>query len=350
MSEPINEYEQRLAYRQQMRRRRRRLYRIRQMAVMLTAMVLLIGGVTAGIVALCHRPAKDVPPDSVPESAPPVQAVPQKPAYPVVTADTVLLGEEVDADSAVLVDLTENRIVAAKEADRQVYPASVTKVMTVLVAVEHIRDFTETYKMPFDMLNQLFIEEASVAGFSAGEAVCMTDLLYGAILPSGADATGGLARHIAGSEEGFAELMNQKAQKLGLKNTHFTNTSGLHDKEHYMTATDMAVILAEAMKDPLCRQVLGAVKYVTASTPEHPEGLELYSTMFSRMYGTEPEGATVIGGKTGYTAQAGHTMASSAVGEDGHEYIFVSMQGSNRGEATYDAIETYTRFCPTVEE
>ncbi len=343
----MEEYEQQLARRRAMRQRRRRLYRIRQMAVMLGVLGVLATAVTAGIVALFHRPPTEPKSEesSGTEVSVPIQVQPQKPPYPSATAETVELGEEVDADCAVLVDLTENRIVAQKNGDTRVYPASVTKVMTLLVAAEQITDFSETYTMPFEMLNQLFIEEASVAGFLAGEQVCMTDLLYGAILPSGADATGGLARHIAGSEEAFAALMNEKAEKMGLKGTHFINTSGLHHKEHYMTAIDMAVILSEAMKDPLCRQVLCAVKYTTAATEEHPEGIELYSTMFSRMYGTEPEGATIIGGKTGYTAQAGHTMASFAVGEDGHDYIFISMQGSNRWEATYDAIETYTRFC-----
>ena len=173
----------------------------------------------------------------------------------------------------------------------------------------------------------------------------MTDLLYGAILPSGADATEALALHIAWSEEAFAALMNAKAKELGLKDTHFVNTSGLHDRDHYTTAADMAVVLRAAMADPLCRQVLTAVEYTTASTPQHPEGLKLYSTLFSRMYGTEPEGATIIGGKTGYTAQAGYTMASYAVGEDGHDSVFVTMKGTSGWEATYDVIEALTRYC-----
>ena len=330
--------------RQRRRRRRRRMYRIRQRLIELSALVVLAAVIGIPVWLLCRS---SEPPQTV-GTQPPVESavVEEIPAvvYPVDEGATGFAAT-VDAGSAVLVDITDNRVIAARGAERQVYPASVTKVMTVLVAVEHLTDYTATFEMPFEMLNQLFIEEATVAGFLAGEKVCMTDLLYGAILPSGADATQALAMHIAGSEEGFVRLMNEKAAEMGLRNTHFTNTSGLHDPDHYTTALDMAMVLREAMENPLCRQVLTAVTYTTAVTEQHPEGIQLFSTMFGRMYGTEPKVATIIGGKTGYTSQAGHTMASYAVGEDGHDYIFVSMQGSNRWEATYDAIEVYAYYC-----
>jgi len=332
----------------QRRRRRRRMYRLRQRLIELAVLAVLVAAIAIPIAVFTRDKSPDtsVPPvsDGVNDA---VSAVPDIPSvvYPTATADTVALGDTVDAQYAVLVDVTDNRIVAQKGADTRVYPASVTKIMSLLVAVENATDMTQTYEMSYTFLDSLYWQQATVAGFSSGERVTVKDMLYGCILPSGADATIGLANLLAGTEEAFATLMNDKAAALGLKNTHFVNSSGLHDNNHYTTALDMAVVLAAAMQEDTCREVLSTYQYTTASTPQHPEGLLLTSTMFSRMYGTEPEGATIIAGKTGYTTEAGHTMASYAKGDDGHDYIFVSMDGSSKWEATYDAINVLTAFC-----
>lgn len=338
---PISSEEARLCR----RARRRRLYRLRQYLIELLILGVLVALVAVPI-SLIHSCNREPIAEESTQGIPPAAGMTAETwEYPRVTADTYTLTDEVDAQSAILVDVTDNVVVASKQPKQVLYPASITKVMTLLVAVENIADFTDTFVMTFDMLNTLYIEQASVAGFSAGEAVTMEDLLYGCILPSGADATWGLAEYVAGSEEDFAELMNRKAEELGLRSTHFTNTSGLHDANHYTTAEDMALIMAAAMDNPHCRQVLSTYQYTTAATPEHPEGILLTSTMFSRMYGDEAEGALIISGKTGYTTEAGHTMVSYAEGENGHDYILVTMKGSNRWKATYDAINTYTRFC-----
>lgn len=340
--------EQYASLRQQRRRRRRRLYRLRQRLIELTVLAVLVAAVAVPIAVFTRDKAPDTAEPPVSDTSDDaVSAIPEAPAvvYPAATADTVELGSTVNAEYAVLVDVTENRIVAQKRPDTRVYPASVTKMMTLLVAVEHATDLSLTYEMSYTFLDSLYWQQATVAGFSSGEQVTVQDMLYGCILPSGADATIGLANLLAGSEEAFAVWMNQKAADLGLENTHFVNTSGLHDQDHYTTALDMAVVLAAAMQDPTCREVLSTYQYTTASTPQHPDGLLLTSTMFSRMYGTEPEGATIIAGKTGYTTEAGHTMASYAKGDDGHDYIFVSMDGTDKWQATYDAINVLTAFC-----
>ncbi len=338
--------------RARMRRKRRRMRLLRQrliesavLIVLVTCVVLLIRGCRPS-----PRP-DDTSRPPVTDLTPPVDAEPVF-LYPTADADTVGFDSEIDAPYAVLVDVTANRIVAQRGAEEKLYPASVTKVLTLLTAVEHIEDFNDTYEMSFTFLDELYWQGATVAGFSSGERVTLMDMLYGCILPSGADATIGLANYVAGSEEAFAVLMNRKAEQLGLKNTHFVNSSGLHDANHYTTALDMAVVMAAAMQNDLCRQVLSTYQYTTASTPQHPEGLLLTSTMFSRMYGTEPEGATIIAGKTGFTDQAGNTMVSYAVGEDGHDYIFVSMHNSNKWKSVYDAFHAYTVHCsaPAREE
>ena len=326
-------------------RRRRRLFLLRQRLIELTVLAVLVTAVAVPISLATRNRSSD---DPTPPVTDPVDTTPADTpavAYPVVTDATVQFGDSVDAQYAVLVDVTDGTIVAQRGANTRVYPASVTKILTLLVAAERATDMTATYTMSYTFLNDLYLQEATVAGFSSGESVTVRDMLYGCILPSGADATIGLANHLAGSEEAFAAWMNDKAAALGLKDTHFVNSSGLHDKNHYTTPLDMAVVLAAAMKNATCREVLSTYQYTTSSTAQHPDGLLLTSTMFSRMYGTEPEGATIIAGKTGYTAQAGHTMASFAIGDNGHEYIFVSMDGTDKWKATYDAINVLTAFC-----
>ncbi len=326
------------------RAKRRRMYRLRQRLIEIGILAVLVAVI---IVPICLLTGNKKPPADKVESKPQVSTPVEKPTvptYPTADENTVELGKEVDAKYAVLVDVTAGRIVAQKNADEKAFPASITKVMTLLVAAEQATDYDATYTMSYEFLNDLYLQEATVAGFSSGEQVTVNDMLYGCILPSGADATIGLSNHLAGSESDFAGLMNQKAAQLGLKNTHFVNSSGLHHNNHYSTATDMAVILMAAMKNPKCKEVLSTYQYTTRSTEQHPEGLLLTSTLFSRMKGDEPEGATVIAGKTGYTTQAKHTMVSYATGDDGHDYVFVTMGGTTRWKATFDAIDTLTAF------
>ncbi|MBQ6848741.1 MAG: D-alanyl-D-alanine carboxypeptidase [Clostridia bacterium] len=339
--------------RRERHRRRQRRFRMRQRLLEIGAIVALLAVIIV-LILVCTGDDEPKTSDSA-VSTPTDSSVavpPEEPKslYPVATAVTAELGETVDADYAVLVDVTTGEIVAQKNPDAQVYPASVTKVMTLLVAVENATDMNETFKMSYTFLDPLYLDEATMAGFSSGEEVTVRDMLYGCILPSGADATVGLSHLLAGSEEAFATMMNAKAAELELKNTHFVNSSGLHNRDHYTTPLDMAAVMAAAMENPTCREVLSTYQYTTASTPQHPEGLLLTSTMFSRMYGDEPEGATIIAGKTGYTPQAMHTMVSYAEGDNGHDYIFVSMYGTDKWQATYDAINVLTAFCGNKTE
>lgn len=325
------------------RRKKRRLF-WRRVGLVACAALLVVGLV--GGVALLFS-GEDTPDESV--KTVPTSITTTQPTEPEPTAlieDDLVVdpGSFIDAQYAILVDVTEGRIMAQKQADVRAYPASITKMMTLLVAVENIEDLEETYEISYAITDPGYLQGASMAGFKNEEQVKLVDMLYGCILPSGADATAGLAAAVTGSEEGFAELMNQRVAEMGLKDTHFTNTSGLHSDDHYTTVTDMALILMEAMKNPTCRQVLSAVDYTSAATPQNPEGLTWESTLFSRMYGDEPTGAKVIAGKTGYTTEAGHTMASYATGENGHDYVIVTMGGTNKWKATYDHINLLSRY------
>jgi len=261
------------------------------------------------------------------------------------TDDTADIPTSNDAKNVIIIDKSTNKVIAARNATEKAYPASTTKIMTLLVAVEHIQDLSDTFTMTLDITDPLFVAEASVAQFLNNETITMEDMLYGLILPSGADAAMGLAIKIAGSEENFVKLMNEKVKELGLKNTHFANTTGLHDEDNYSTAYDMAVILDAALHNSMCKKVLSTYQYTTSITPQHPEGILLSSTLFSYMYGTEPKTATILGGKTGFVNESGYCIAS--YGENNQnksEYIVVTLGNSSRWPAFYGQIDLYKEF------
>lgn len=266
---------------------------------------------------------------------------------PRTTDATILIGEsEIDAGHAILVDLTTGQSVAERLADEQIWPASMTKVMTVLVAAEALdpNELEMTYTVTADIVDAAVAVGASRAGFAAGEPVKLIDLLYGAALPSGADATAALARYIAGSEEAYVVLMNKKAEEMGLKKTHFVNVSGLHHEDHYSTVREVAALMAYAMENDLCRKVLSATEYTTSATEAHPFGINLYSTTFSRMSNTAFGPVKVIAGKTGYTDEARFCLVSLAAREDGREYILVTVGGSSKYAPVYDCDAVYGKY------
>lgn len=275
----------------------------------------------------------------------PTEKVPQKKNYFARrTGNVQSIPSNIESQNVIIVNVTDNTVVAERNATARCYPASTTKIMTALVAIENITDMSDTFTMTYAITDPLYIEGATVAGFSNGEAVNMTDLLYGTILPSGADACVGLAIRLAGSEEAFVELMNEKARELGLKNTHFMNSSGLFHENHYTTAEDMAVILRAAMDNTLCRRILSTYEYTTASTPQHPDGIPLTSTLFSYMYGTEPEGADILGGKTGFVNESGYCIAAFGKSDANKEYICVTLGGTTHWPAIYNQIDLFTQF------
>jgi len=264
--------------------------------------------------------------------------------------NVTVLGDTIDSANAALISLEDNTILAHKGGNERIYPASMTKIMTLLVAYEQLENLEETFTVTSGIIDPLYLAEASLAGFSPGETVTVRDLLYGTVLPSGAEAAVSLAILTAGSEEDFVALMNEKAKEMGLTHTHFTNCSGLHDKDHYSSCTEIAMILAYAMQYDVCREILSTYRYTTEPTNKHPEGVSMVSTMFSRMYGDEADGVTVIAGKTGYTHQAGQCLASYATA-DGTDlaYILVTAGAEGKFEPIFDALDIYSDYVPKPE-
>ncbi|MEO3110734.1 D-alanyl-D-alanine carboxypeptidase family protein [Turicibacter sanguinis] len=244
---------------------------------------------------------------------------------------------------AILVDLKDNKILYAREADERTYPASLTKMMTVLVAIENLS--TEMMKVPNDF-SYLYEQNAALAGFLPGDLVRTSDLLYGIMLPSGADAALTVAENIAGSEAEFVKLMNEKSKELGMNNTHFTNVIGLHDNNHYTTVHDLAILLEYALKNPTFKKIFTTDIYTTAPT-QYSDGMTFKSRLFSKIDSPNFNGGKLLGGKTGYTEEAELCLASLAT--DGKkEYILVTTnaEGGPYTEQTniLDAFNLYERF------
>ena len=215
--------------------------------------------------------------------------------------------EEVVSSYAILVDETTDTIVARRDERRSVSPASMTKVLTVLVAAEAISDsqLEDTFTITREITDYGFVNDCSVVGFLEGEEVTIRDLFYGTILSSGCDAALGLAMYVDGSQEAFVERMNRKLEELGLADSaHFTNCVGLYDKEHYCSVYDMAIIMKAAIGNELCKAVLSARTYTTTQTVQHPEGIHI-SNWFIRRIEDKDTGGTVLAAKTGYVTQSG---------------------------------------------
>ncbi|WP_427110536.1 D-alanyl-D-alanine carboxypeptidase family protein [Lysinibacillus xylanilyticus] len=251
------------------------------------------------------------------------------------------------SSNAILVNLDTNKILLDKGSDEIIYPASLTKIMTVLVAIENISNLQEKILLPKSIFKNLYEENASVAGFLPNEEVTAEDLLYGSMLPSGADASIGLADYIAGSERKFVKLMNEKAKQLGMKNTHFRNATGLHHSDHYTSVKDISILLQYALTNNTFRDIYTAERYSIKSTNLHPEGMTLTSRMFKNLYTNENTRGEIIGGKTGYTEQAGLCLASLAT-INGEDYILVTVgaKGDSRTEQfnITDALAVYRQL------
>lgn len=255
-----------------------------------------------------------------------------------VNAETVL------STYALLVDLDNNTVVAQRNANDRMIPASMTKILTVLVAAEHVTDLDDTFTITREITDYSYSNDCSAVGFGDGETVTVRDLLYGTVLPSGADAAAGLAFYVSGSLEGFVDLMNEKLDELGLSDTaHFTNCVGLYDENHYCTPYDMAVILKAAVENELCREVLSAHTYTTSPTEQHPEGITISNWFLRRIEDKETNGEVVCA-KTGYVAQSGSCAASYEVTDSGKHYICVTADTYSSWRCIYDHVAIYQEY------
>lgn len=244
----------------------------------------------------------------------------------------------------VLMQARGGKIIGEINGEETIYPASMTKIMTAVVAIEELHDLNQEITLTTEMFDGLYERDATQAGFQPDETVRAIDLLYGVMLPSGAECCIALADTIAGSEEEFVELMNQKAEKLGMDGTHFCDSTGLHDPEHYSTAKDIAVLLKYAIRNDTFREIIESPYYSTPGTNIHPDGITFYSSMFKNLSDPSVTGGKILGGKTGFTNDAGLCLASFAEIQ-GTEYILVTAGAFSAGTPHItDAVTIYNRL------
>ncbi|MDQ0270562.1 D-alanyl-D-alanine carboxypeptidase family protein [Cytobacillus purgationiresistens] len=224
--------------------------------------------------------------------------------------------------NAILVSMDGSALME-KNKDEQIPPASLTKIMTAIIAIENSTDLNAKVTLPGQLFTELYEANASIAGFLPNEEAAVIDLLYGVMLPSGAEASTGLANHIAGSEENFVHLMNEKAKELEMNQTHFMNVTGLHDRNHYSSVADISKLLSYAIKNDIFKEIFTSQSYATSPSNHHPDGLTFMNSMFNKIVSYSFDNGEIIGGKTGYTEQAGLCLASLAT-INGHEYILVT--------------------------
>lgn len=260
------------------------------------------------------------------------------------TDATESFGADIISENGVLIDVENGTIIAQRDSRARIVPASMTKILTVLVAAESVTNLDDTFTITLDITDYSFVHDCSNAGFSVGENVTVRDLFYGTVLPSGADAALALAVYVAGSHEAFVEMMNEKIDELGLSDTtHFTNCVGIYDEDHYSTVYDMAVILKAAADNSFCREVLSEHIYTTTATSQHPDGIELSNWFLRRIEDKDTHGE-VICAKTGYVVQSGNCAASLAADADGKEYICVTAKSTSSWRCIYDHVALYERY------
>lgn len=246
---------------------------------------------------------------------------------------TCIIASEINisSDKYILYNLNDNSILIEKDSNDRTQIASLTKLMTIIVAIENIDNYDDKVIITHDMIKDI-TRDISVAGFKEDETVTYNDLLYGAMLPSGADAVNALAISISGSFDKYLMLMNSKAVDLGLKNTHFSNVIGLTDSQNYSSAYDVAQILMYALKNEKFKEVFTAKSYVLTN------GKKVNATVqrFDNKY--------ILGSKTGYTSKAGRCLASISTFDDVN-YLMVTLNNYNKDSSFIEeTVNTYKYY------
>ncbi|RKM57160.1 D-alanyl-D-alanine carboxypeptidase [Butyrivibrio sp. X503] len=340
-------------------------------ALMIIALVLCIVGLLFLIKKITHKKDEVVPPDNSTQELTVVDTIVKKEekkelkkeaenpmlkksedasaffeGYDIsISDDTAYISSENTISTyALLLDLDNGKVIASKDGNVRINPASMTKILTLLVAVEHIDNLDDTFVMTQEIGNYVYSNDCSCVGLKVGDKLTIRDLLYGTILPSGADASMCLAEYVAGSQEEFVNLMNEKLEELGLSDTaHFTNCIGIYDEDHYCTLMDMAMILKAAEENEVCNEILNTRTYVTSPTSEHPEGITISNWFLRRIEDKDTHGQ-VTGAKTGFVNQSGCCAASYQVSNNGNHYICVTADSYSTWRCIYDHVDIYSNY------
>mgnify|MGYP006066267981 FL=1 len=237
---------------------------------------------------------------------------------------------ELYAESAILVDADTGQILLEKNMNKKMYPASITKIMTCLLAMERAKP-GDVVTVTDEVVAEVPRDTTHIA-LTGGEQLTVEQLEYAMMVESANDAASVLAAHISGSTQAFAMLMNDRAKELGAKDTHFTNANGLPDPSHYTSAYDMALITRAAMQYPEFRSLAGTTSYEIPPTNKQSETRRLNNRNYMFTLNDTYPGA--FAGKTGWTEEAGHTLVTIAE-RDGVTLICIVMHSDGVVDAQY---------------
>ena len=258
----------------------------------------------------------------------------------IVVFFEVVYAKELDlvSERYVLYNLNDNNIILEKDSHDEVSIASLTKIMTVILAIENIDDFNKKITIKNSMISDIAWDVA-VTGFKVGEKVSYNDLLYSAIIASGADSVNALAESTAGSRAKFIDKMNEKVEELGLNNTHFSNVIGLYSSNNYSSAYDMAQILKYALQNNKFKTIFETKTYKLANGKTIKSTIEKYNKKNNTNI------KYITGSKTGYISKAGFCLASTATLNDVN-YLFVTLNAFKSDSSVHvkDHIKTYNYF------
>lgn len=219
------------------------------------------------------------------------------------------------AEAAILIEANSGRILFDKRANQTMYPASITKIMTAILAIEN-SDLTDIVYIDNTMAEIIMtFDDAAMCGFQKSESVYMEDLLYGLLLLSGADAAVAIAVHVGGTYENFIQMMNDKADELGMTKTVYKNPTGLYQSGHVTCAEDMAILTQYANKFPAFAKIVSTGKYTPTDTDKHQysERGKVWYNSNKLVNGNSTYGYDFATGvKTGFTTPSGHTLVTSA--------------------------------------
>lgn len=266
------------------------------------------------------------------------------------SGSAILDGMTVDAKAAILVDPDTDEILYELNAHEKMYPASITKVMTCLLTLEAVERGELTLEQTVTASQAIHTgigDNASTADIKVGEEIRIIDLLYAALIPSANEACNVMAEAVSGDINSFVELMNQRAAELGMTGTHFANTHGYHDDNHYTTAYDVYLMSKEAMKHETFRTIVSSLNYTMPATNMHPEERLVRSTnaLISNWNTRGYLYQYATGVKTGHTPEAGYCLSAAATKEDRN--LMSVVMGCERVPGTTGS-EGFTYFSETI--
>lgn len=247
----------------------------------------------------------------------------------------------IKAEACILIDSRTGKVLYGQDADKPgIYPASTTKIMTAILALENGNP-DQIMTASQAAVNDIGDGGMNI-GIMAGEEISLYYLLHAMLISSANEAANIIAENIAPTREEFISMMNERARELGTLNTNFVNTNGMHHPDHTTTARDMAIMARYAMTFPLFREIVRKESYTMPATNKHKEWVTLYTTnRFLRRTQDPTAKYTVIGIKTGFTTPAGHNLVAAATDNDGMELISVVL--GVKGENASERIYTYTK-------